>query len=189
MKTIYTFTLEGENYPSSKFDNDLRLFAHILYETIYNYDGENSTPLNINKNIEYNHINENSEYWDYGSQYKLDSDLYDDGFIDYEPFILGNDSVGLTISDESFGLKTIEAMIQEVLELLKFNYKVKINFVRYDARNNEDERNRSNAMRTIFNVLGHKYNRRSSLLTMIMRSSTNKRRVRSKGRSLSAYGR
>jgi len=45
MKTIYAFTLESDDYHSDRFRYDLRLIAFLLYDKIYNYDGEGYTAL------------------------------------------------------------------------------------------------------------------------------------------------
>ena len=69
MKRIYAFTLDNEDYPSRKFGFDLRLLAYLLYDTIYNYDGENSTALVINKNVRFNRIHEGFNKDEYYFEY------------------------------------------------------------------------------------------------------------------------
>ena len=95
MKKICTFTLEGEDYPSKDYGDKLRLFAYMLYDLVYNYYGDGIIPLNINKNIVYNKLHVGFM----NSGYFFDSDVFDNGFINYEPFLIGTHSFGLTILD------------------------------------------------------------------------------------------
>ena len=74
MNKIYTFTLKGEDYPSERFNSNLRLFAHMLYESVYTYYDEYNNPLDVDKNIVYNRIHDNV----YDSGYYLDSDIIDE---------------------------------------------------------------------------------------------------------------
>lgn len=162
MKKIYTFTLGGSNYPSEKFYSNLRLFAFMLYDSIYNYYEENTTPLNINDSIEYNQIN-----FDKG-RYKFSSDLYDDGCTYYEPFVIGDQSVGLTIIDDNFDIKKIESIAEYTLNLLNLDYKLTINVFPYYAKESSDESNRDNALRMAFNKLGYKYIRKNTFLSKLI---------------------
>ena len=171
MKTIYTFSLESDDYPSDSFDNKLRLIAHLLYDYLYNYTDENDTPLVINDNIEYNRINETSCF-----QYKLDSDLYDDGCIYYEPFLVEAKTFCLTVFDNKINFSEIQNMVQYVIELLGLNYKVTINSVSYQAKNLDDESNRYNAIRLIYEKLSCRFTRKNGVITKIKNSKFNRNR-------------
>lgn len=163
MKKIYTFTLESEDYPSRGFDSNLRLVAYMLYDTIYNYD-EGYNPLDVNKNIVYNKIHETY----YGNGYYFDSDEMDDSLINYEPFIVGKKTFGFTINDELMSREVIDGLVMYVLNLLRLNYKVTINSFDYEARDREDERYRSKAIRLIFESLGCKIDNRSGFVKRLM---------------------
>ena len=148
MKTIYTFTLESDSCCLDKLDNDIRLFAYMLYEDIYDYYDGVDIPLDINKNITYNGINERL------SGYYLDSDEYDDGLIDYEPFIVCNNTFAFTIIDGLMGMDVICDLVDYLLKLLKLDYKVIINAWNYDAKSIDDESNRSRVIYSIYNKFG-----------------------------------
>lgn len=185
MKKIYSFTLSSDEYPSSSriFADDLRLIAYIVYCEIYNYYGEDYIVLDVNNNIEYNKLNENCHKY----KYRFDSDLYDDGYIYYEPFIVGDDTFCFTIVDDEFTIDNIMQIFQYVLNLLKMNYNMSFNIVSYVARDIDDERYRNVAINTIFNRLGYKNNRKNRLMYMIMNSVRNKKRIRDKNRKCFDY--
>ena len=104
MKKIYTITLDNEDYPSECLWDDVRIIASMVYDYIYNYIGDNCIPLDVNSDIIYNNIfySRCSKFACYErSHYQLDSDIYDDGYINYEPFIVGRNTFGMTIVDDS----------------------------------------------------------------------------------------
>lgn len=148
MKKIYSFTIDSDDYASKYFKSNLRLLAYLLYESIYNYDGEFATALNINKNIVYNNINEDGNY------YYLDSDIYDNGYINYEPFILGDKTFCLTIDDELMNENTIKELLELEQYMAKLNYKVSICSEEYYSKNKDDERFRFRAINTLCSKLG-----------------------------------
>lgn len=150
MKTIYTFTLEGERCYTDKFGNDLRLLAHMLYHSIYNYDVNGSIPLDINNNIVYNEIHDSP--FDCG--YYLDSDIYVDSNVNYEPFLIGCHSFGITVVDDSVNEQILNRIINQLLYMLKLDYKIKISSVSYTSKKMNDESNRRKAMRLVFDNLG-----------------------------------
>ena len=162
MKKIYAFTLEGDDYPSSKFDSNLRLFAHMLYEAVYNYDDVDNNPLNINCNIIYNNIH----YMYGGSNYCFDSDINKTAnkFVNYEPFIIGNKSFGFTVNDEYIDLNTICDLMKEVLLLINVDYKYKVDTINYDSKNLEDESNRKRAINQLYNIIEKVNNRGNNLV-------------------------
>lgn len=150
MKRIYAFTLDGDESASEKFGSDLRLMAYLMYDFIYNYDGENSTALIINKNIVYNCIREKL----CSNEYYLDSDMYDDGYINYEPFLIGKRSFALTIDDEIMSEDVIRELIQYTLRIAKLNYNFKITSMTYSSVNKDDERNRRKTINSLIASLG-----------------------------------
>lgn len=150
MKKIYTFTLESEDYPSERFRYKLRLFAYLMYGELYNYDGDGFTPLNINDKIVCNRIYDGK----YDGQYYLDSDVYDDGYINYEPFLIGNRSFGLTVVDDTIDENVLYELIRQVLFIMKFDCKVKINSVSYEATDINDETHRRKALCLAYANLG-----------------------------------
>ena len=167
MKKIYTFTLESDDYPSDSFRYNLRLIAHFLYGYIYNYDGEDTTPLNINKNIRINNL------YEYGRTCYLDSDEYDDGFINYEPFLIGNRSFGLTVNDELISEEIIKNLIDYVLRMLGVNYKVTIHSVTYHSKNVDDESKRWKAIKIVTEEIGYRFNRKFNLVKRLINGSRN----------------
>lgn len=169
MKKIYSFTLDSDDYTSICFMSNLRLIAYLLYDSIYNYDGENVTALNINKNIIYNNINEN------GSYYYLDSDLYDDNNINYEPFILGNRTFCLTIDDDVMNEDTIKELLELEQHMANLSYKIHINSEGYYSKNKDDERFRFRAINTLCSKLGCNQIKRS-FLDNLLGWNYNKRR-------------
>lgn len=185
MKKIYSFTFSSDEYPSSsrKFAEDLRLIAHMVYTEIYNYYDENQLVLDINKDIEYNNLNDDYN----GCKYMLDSDIYDDGYIYYEPFIVSNNTFCLTISDMSFGEENIVQVIDYVLKLLKLNYKVTIDSISYVSKNKDDEKYRDGAIKAIFNKMGCICNRKNRFIYSIMNNIGNKKRSRSINRKCFGY--
>lgn len=150
MKTIYTFTLDDGNYPSEDFQNKLRLFACILYDYISGFDDYGKGPLDINSKIVRNNMHEIQN-----DSYYLDSDVFDNGYINYEPFIIGERSFGLTIVDGLIDEATLISIVGEVQYLLKLrDYKIKIDSVNYFSTDIEDERMRRKAIITAYSRLG-----------------------------------
>ena len=151
MKKIYTFTLDGDDYPSDRFRYNLRLFAYWMYDKLYNYYGDGFIPLNINKNIVYNGIHEEKN-----GEYYLDSDLFDNGRINYEPFLIDNCSFGLTVIDESIDENVLRVLIKETLSELSISYNVSFDVVSYCAKDKNDESQRKKAINLIYNNLNNK---------------------------------
>lgn len=150
MKRIYAFTLDSDDYLTDRFRFNLRLVAYLMYDAIYNYDGENSTALIINKNIVYNSIREG-----FGSkEYYLDSDLFDNGYINYEPFLIGKRSFGLTIDDTIMSEDVIYDLFRYTLRLAGLCYNFTINSESYCSKNKDDEKNRGKAIRILHSKLG-----------------------------------
>lgn len=149
MKKICTFTLEGEDYPSKDYGDNLRLFAYMLYDLVYNYYGDGIIPLNINKNIVYNklHVGVMS------SGYLFDSDVFDNGSINYEPFLIGTRSFGLTILDDLISEENLMDLVNQVSYMLKIKDRVTIRTVEYYSKDMDDEKNRRKAMEIAFTNL------------------------------------
>ena len=176
MKRIYIFTLESEDYPSEIFDNNLRLMTYILYDCLFNYIDAGETPLNINDSIEYNRLNEDA----FNHKYRLSSDLYDDGYLYYEPFLIGENSFAITVLDKMIDLSSIQELTNYVLYLLKLNYNVKIDSVAYEAQDLNDESNRYNALRIVYEKLGCKFDRKNNFLGRMLVSKLNRKREKSR---------
>lgn len=149
MKKICTFTLEGEDYPSKDYRNNLRLFACMLYDLVYNYYGDGIIPLNINKNIVYNNLHVDT----INRGYLFDSDIFDYGSINYEPFLIGTRSFGLTILDDLISEDNLMDLANQVLYMLKIKEKVILKTVEYYSKDMDDERNRRKAMGIAFDNL------------------------------------
>lgn len=149
MKRIYAFTLDSEDYPSSKFRSNLSLIAYLLYDIIYNYDGEYSTPLVINNTIKYNRIHESYR----SNEYYLEYDKYDEKYINYEPFLIGNRSFALTIYDDLMSEEIICELMEQVMLLAKVDYLYTIKTMDYISKNKEDESNRRKAVRQLRDTL------------------------------------
>ena len=149
MKKICTFTLEGDDYPSKDYRDKLRLFAFMLYDYVYNYYGEGIIPLNINKNIVYNNLHCKTM----NGGYFFDSEVFDNGYINYEPFLIGNHSVGLTIHDDLISEEDLMVLVSQVSYMLKINRKVTLKTVEYYSKDVDDEKNRRKAILTAYSNL------------------------------------
>lgn len=150
MKKICTFTLEGDDYPSKDYRDKLRLFAFMLYDFVYNYYGEGIVPLNINRNIVYNNLH--CEKMDGG--YFFDSEVFDNGYINYEPFLIGKHSFGLTLCDDLISERELMNLVGQVLYMLKIDKKVTLRTVEYYSKDADDEKNRRKAIFTAYGNLG-----------------------------------
>lgn len=156
MKKIYAFTLDSDEYPSIRFRHNLRLIAFLLYDSIYNYDGEGFTALVINDNIRRNGIytghSDNDFYLEYNE--------YNEKYINYEPFLIGNKSFALTIDDEIMDENVVLGLMNNVLLqvswLTKHEYKYTFNTVGYISKNKNDESNRKKAVHQLVNCVENK---------------------------------
>ena len=150
MKRIYAFTLDNDDYPSKKFGFDLRLLAYLLYDTIYNYDGENSTALVINKNIKVNRIHEG-----FGrDEYFFDYDEFDERNYNYEPFLLGNSTFAITIDDTIMSEETLRGLFDYTLRLTGLKYRYKVDSKYYYSSSKDDERNRKKTINELIDIIG-----------------------------------
>lgn len=152
MKKICTFTLECDEYPSRDYNDKLRLFAFMMYDSIYNFYGDGLIPLNINKNIVYNNLH----YDSFKNYYFLDSDVVDNGYINYEPFLIGKRSFGLTLCDDLISEKDLMDLVSQISYLLKIDKKVTLKTIEYQSKDADDERNRKKAIITAYNYLNCK---------------------------------
>lgn len=150
MKRIYAFTLDNDDYPSKKFGFDLRLLAYLLYDSVYNYDGDNFTALVINKNIMPNMIHDGQ----YPNEYYFDFDDYDEKNYNYEPFLLGDSSFAFTIEDTMMSEETLCSLFDYVLRLTGLNYKYKVNSNYYFSRSKDDEKNRKKTIDSLIDKIG-----------------------------------
>lgn len=142
MKKIYTFTISQRG---EKVAGDIRTLAYMLYGELYNYYGDDTIPLNINKYIVCNNL------YDDG---RMDSDNYDDGFINYEPFLLGDNSFGFTVLDEMISDEVIKELLDYVQTLLRFNYRIDIDSNTYVSNGRDDESERPKAINFLEKKLG-----------------------------------
>lgn len=146
MKRIYAFTLDGDDYPSSKFRCNLRLIAYLLYDRIYNYDGEGFTALIINEKIKCNNIYEGTK----NNEYYFEYNEYNPKYINYEPVILSDNSFALTIDDRIMSEEILRDLMNEilleVLLLSKINYSYSIKSIGYLSKDFNDERNRKKTL-------------------------------------------
>ena len=149
MKRIYAFTLESDDVPSEKFGFNLRLIAYLMYDYVYNYVGENSAVLNINKNIVYNRILEVSR-----NEFYLESDFYYNKYINYEPFIIGDKTFAFTVFDGEISEEVLCKLLQQVLRLVGVNYRYVVNTGCYVCKDNSDEKNRRNAINLLAKNIG-----------------------------------
>lgn len=171
MKTIYTFTLNGgEDAPEGKsFDYHVRMIAFMLYTELINYDDENiaTSPLNVNANITVNNI------ISYSDNYKciLDSDVHDENYINYEPFILGRNTFGLTIDNDNFTLDIMMELLDYVIKLLNlpYKYEIEVKTAKYKSKNVDDESNRDDAISSIADELRLEYIKRNTLGRRLIR--------------------
>ena len=150
MKRIYAFTLDNDDYPSKKFGFDLRLLAYLLYDSVYNYDGDNFIALVINKNIMPNKIHDGQ----YPNEYYFDFDDYDEKNYNYEPFLLGNSSFAFTIEDTMMSEETLCSLFDYVLRLTGLSYKYKVNSNYYFSRNKDDEKYRKKTIDSLIDMIG-----------------------------------
>lgn len=177
MKTIYSFTLSSDEYPSysKRFNDDLRLFAYMLYNEVYNYYGDGDNVLNINPLIEYNDL---IEFSNIDFDYRFISDINDDGYTYYEPFIVGKKTFCFTTFGDNNDERIIENSLDYIMRLLKMNYNVIINKYSYVANNINDERNRENTIRRIFADFGDICPIKTGIVAMIMKYKSMKKRIR-----------
>ena len=177
MKKIYTFTIDSDDCLSGRFKDDIRIIASLVYEEIYNYIGDDINPLDVNKNIVYNDIcyRCGRVFDSYnGSYYMLISDKYDDGYINYEPFLVGKKTFGITVVDDSFDITIMNSIVQYVLSLLKLNYKIIIEEFSYEAKDINDERFRDDAMNKIYDKFTCGFGKRNKV-RRILKNTFSKR--------------
>lgn len=175
MKKIYAFSFDDEESLSDKFKNDIRLAAYLLYDSIYGYD--DLIPLNINKNIVFNGIHETND-----NGYFLDSDVYDDGIVNYEPFLLGDRVFALTVDDELISEKEICYLFDSVLNIIKIESKVKMFSEDYLSKDKNDERNRSKAINSLCKKMGLRLYKKVDLVKKIVYGNKIKRKRNCYGR-------
>lgn len=153
MKTIYAFTLESDDYHSSKFRYNLRLIAFLLYDKIYNYDSDKYNALVTNKKIKNNKIHtgySNSEYY-------FDYDECNEKYFNYEPFLIGKNSFAFTIDDrfmdEGIICKLMDEIIYEIFLISKVNYGYSYEKNGYLSKDIDDERNRRKAIFELIDMM------------------------------------
>lgn len=176
MKTIYAFTLESDDYHSSKFRYDLRLIAFLLYDKVAKYYDDTYTALIMNSKIKYNEIYIGRS----SSEYYLDYDEYNEKYFNYEPFLIGNKSFALTIDDQIMTDETIcrlmDETIYEIFLISKVNYSYSFKKNGYLSKDKEDERNRKKAILELKDMIDGKNLKKNEL-------------VRKKTMNISMFGR
>ena len=130
------------------------------------------SPLDINNIIVYNEIHEQVG----GRVYFLDSDLYDDGVIQYEPFIVGKNSFALTINNDLVTEDKIVSLVNYIKRLLHFNYDVSINAFGYESKDINDEDNREVAINSVYNYLGCELPRKYNFVTRLFHGVNKKKK-------------
>lgn len=164
MKTIYAFTLESDDYHSSRYRYDLRLIAFLLYDKIYNYDGEGYTALIMNDKIKCNRIYKG--YTDY--EYYLDYNESNEKYFNYEPFLIGDRTFALTIDDQIMDENTIcdlmNETIYEILLISRVNYKYSYKKSGYLSKNIDDEKNRKKAILELKDMMSGKIQKKNELV-------------------------
>ena len=153
MKTIYAFTLESDDYHSSRFRYNLRLIAYLLYDKIYKYYDDSYTALVMNSKIKYNNIHIGYK----GNEYYFDYDECNEKYFNYEPFLIGNRSFALTIDDQIMTEEAICKLMDETLNVIylisKINYSYSFNKNGYLSVDKEDERNRKRAIFELIDIM------------------------------------
>lgn len=166
MKRIYAFTLKKDS-DDERFSDDIRLLAYLLYETVYNYREDDKIPLNVNKNIQYNRLNESCG----GYSYRFSSDLYEDKDIYYEPFMIGEKTFCFTIVNDLIDEDTIRYLLKNEMRIARLDYEIEITSFEYDSRNIEDEKNREKAIKSIYNKLEIEYVKKGVLIRKLLKPS------------------
>ena len=153
MKTIYAFTLEGDDYHSNRFRYNLRLIAFLLYDKIYNYDGEGYTALIMNDKIKCNKIHKG--YTD--SEYYLEYNECNEKYFNYEPFLMGDRTFALTIDDQIMDDNVIcslmDETIYEILLISRISYSYSFKKNGYLSKDKNDEKNRKKAILELRNMI------------------------------------
>ena len=174
MKTIYAFTLESDDYHSSRFRYDLRLIAFLLYDKVAKYY-DDTTALIINSKIKYNEIHNVRS-----SEYYLDYDEYNEKNFNYEPFLIGNRSFALTIDDQIMDETIMCKLMDEVMYIIclisKINYSYSFKKNGYLSKDKEDERNRKKAILELKDMIDGRILKKNEL-------------VRKKTMNISMFGR
>ena len=147
MKRIFMVSLEDDDVPlSHNITNDIREIAYCVHEDLSKFDerilciddGKRTSQDGLRKNELYEKPTIN------GYVYRFDSDLTSS--IDsrlFEPFILSDRAFGFTVYENSISGSEIQVIIDNVLKLLRMNYKYTLNSMVYDDNN---IKNRFNAI-------------------------------------------
>lgn len=163
MKTIYAFTLESDDYHSSRFRYDLRLIAFLLYDKVAKYY-DDTTALIINSKIKDNKIHSGYS----NNEYYLDYDEYNEKNFNYEPFLIGNKSFALTIDnqimDETIMCKLMDEVMYIICLISKVNYSYSYNKNGYLSKDREDEKNRKKAIFELKDMIDGKVLKRNELV-------------------------
>lgn len=155
MKKIYTFTLEDEEGLSQHDRNNLKLVAYLMYDQLINYEyRENKSILVRNKYIKQNELYErlvNGIYY-----YRFDSDLASDNEYLFEPFMIGEDSFGITVYDGIISGVEIENILDTVKKMIHFDKNIFIDSLNYNS-SLDDEDNRIDTIKRIREKISYMY--------------------------------
>ena len=163
MKTVYAFTLDGEDYHSDRFRYNLRLIAFLLYDKIYKYY-DDRVALIMNNNIKCNNI-----HMGYGdSQYYLDYNECNEKYFNYEPFLIGARSFALTIDDQIMNEKIICSLMDEtiyqILLISKVSYSYSFKKNGYLSINKDDDRYRKRAILELKDMIDGNIQKKNDLV-------------------------
>jgi len=152
MKKIYTVTLEDDDIPlQHNISSDIREIAYWVYAELGKFDKQilcidNDRELNANGLIK-------NELYDIATKegyiYKFDSDLKNVDSRLFEPFILGAKTFGFTVYEDSISDSELCIIIDNILKLLRMNYKYSVSSILYDDKN---IKNRFKAIDRIMNT-------------------------------------
>lgn len=148
MKKIYTFTLDDSEVLTGGKDTIVKVIAYIVYEKIRQIDYESLSPILVsNKTLKINELLE--KYRDGQFVYSLLSEKDDNNSLMYQPVLIDENTFGITINDGTIDDGEIEVVLEESLKFMGWKYKFNIDSILYEAKNQEDESNRKNAIKKI----------------------------------------
>ncbi len=160
MRKIYMITLEEDNPLSLVNPGVVKEVAFLLYCELCKFDKpilcanrKNDEELIENvlyeKNIDNKYI------------YKFISDKDNDNYYLYEPFMINENSFGITVFPDSIDDADIELLIGNILRLVGYNYKYKIDFAYYDEEKKDARYNLVNLLsRKESSTINNKYTKK-----------------------------
>ena len=150
MKKIYTITLDDDVPLSGNIGSDIREIAFWIYEELSKFS-EPILCMDDDRDISNSGLIKN-ELYDISFEgkyiYKFTSDMKNVDKRMYEPFVLNDTSFGFTVYDGSISDTEVAIILENILKLLKFNYKFNIDSIVY---NDSKKANRLLAINEIMN--------------------------------------